>query len=232
MTRQPGHKAYHDMGGDPAGTIMPDRPDDPIFAAPWHKRVLGLTVAAGAMGAWSIDTSRFRRETLPQKDYQRFSYYEKWLAALTNLFVIHGFVSPDEIRHGYDGGLQPMRKEVLRAPDVAAMLAKGTKASRQATGLAKFSIGEQVRTKRPEDTLHQTPGHTRLPYYAAEKTGRILFHHGHHVLPNSHAHALGELPEPLYSVEFRSADLWPDHDGNAGDTVIVDCWESYLDAIS
>ena len=72
-------KPHHDMGGDQAGPITPDRPDDPIFAKPWHKRVLGLTVAGGAMGAWSIDTSRFWRESLPKTDYQSFTYYEKWL---------------------------------------------------------------------------------------------------------------------------------------------------------
>ena len=86
-------KPHHDMGGDQAGPITPDRPGDAIFAKPWHKRVLGLTVAGGAMGAWSIDTSRFWRENLPKTDYQSFSYYEKWLAALTNLFVAKGFVT-------------------------------------------------------------------------------------------------------------------------------------------
>ena len=74
----------------------------------------------------------------------------------------------------------------------------------------------------------QKPGHTRLPYYAAGKTGTILFHHGHHVLPNSNAHFVGEHPEPLYSVEFSSIELWP-HTGVRGDSVIVDCWESYLE---
>ena len=93
-------KPHHDMGGDQAGPITPDRPDDPIFAEPWHKRVLGLTVAGGAMGAWSIDTSRFWRESLPKTDYQSFTYYEKWLAALRNLVVARGFVTRDEIING------------------------------------------------------------------------------------------------------------------------------------
>lgn len=56
------------------------------------------------MGAWNIDASRFWRETLPKDDYHSFSYYEKWLAALTNLFVAKGFVTRDEIAAGgYDG---------------------------------------------------------------------------------------------------------------------------------
>ena len=66
-------KSYHDMGGDPAGRVTPDKPGDPIFDQPCHKGVLGLTVAGGAMGKWSIDTSRFWRETLPKSDYQSLS---------------------------------------------------------------------------------------------------------------------------------------------------------------
>ena len=207
-------KSYHDMGGDPAGRVTPDKPGDPIFDQPWHKRVLGLTVAGGAMGKWSIDTSRFWRETLPKNDYQSFTYYEKWLAALTNLFVANGVIS--------------LYKKALKASEVQQMLATGSKASRPTTAQPVFSLGQIVQTKQPSDTMLQKPGHTRLPYYAAGKTGTILFHHGHHVLPNSNAHFLGEHPEPLYSVEFSSIELWP-HTGVRGDSVIVDCWESYLE---
>ena len=223
-------KPYHDMGGDPAGQVMPDKPDDPIFDQPWHKRVLGLTVAGVAMGKWSIDTSRFWRETLPKNDYQSFTYYEKWLAALTNLFVANGLISRDEIANGiYDGPQQPLCKNALKASDVQQMLANGSIASRPATGQPAFSLGQIVKTKQPPDTMLHTPGHTRLPHYAAGKTGTILFYHGHHVLPNSNAHFLGECPEPLYSVEFSSIELWP-HAG-PGDSVIVDCWESYLEVV-
>ena len=183
------------------------------------------------MGKWSIDTSRFWRETLPKSDYQSFTYYEKWLAALTNLFVANGFLSRGEIANGaYDGPQQPLYKKALKAREVQQMLATGSKASRPATAQPAFSLGQIVKTKQPSDTMLQKPGHTRLPYYAAGKTGTVLFYHGHHVLPNSNAHFLGEHPEPLYSVEFSSIELWP-HSGGRGDSVIVDCWESYLEAV-
>ena len=224
-------KPHHDMGGDQAGPITPDRPGDAIFAKPWHKRVLGLTVAGGAMGAWSIDTSRFWRESLLKTDYQSFTYYEKWLAALTNLFVAKGFVTRDEIINGLPSGpKQPFHDAALGADRVLAMLAAGAKASRPESTKPLFQQGQKVRTSSPDATKRQMPGHTRLPHYAAGKIGVILFYHGHHVLPNSNAHFLGECPEPLYSVEFSSADLWPD--GRAGDVVIVDCWQSYLEPLT
>jgi nitrile hydratase len=220
-------KPYHDIGGNPAGAIKLDELEAPIFDQPWHKRVLGLTVAGGAMGKWSIDTSRFWRETLPKSDYQSFTYYEKWLAALNNLFVASGLISRDEIATGaYDGPQQPLHEKALQADAVQHMLATGVKASRQATAQPIFSSGQFVQTKQPSDTMLQSPGHTRLPHYVAGKTGMIIFSHGHHVLPNSNAHFLGECPEPLYSVEFSSTDLWPH--ATPGDSVIVDCWESYL----
>ena len=78
-------KPPHDMGGNPSGPITPDKPDDPKFEKSWHRRALGITIAMGAMGAWSIDASRYARESLPRSDYSNFSYYEKWLAGLTNL---------------------------------------------------------------------------------------------------------------------------------------------------
>ena len=224
-------KPHHDMGGDLCGPVVPDRPDDPMFDKPRHRRVLGVTVAAGAMGAWSIDMSRFWRESLPKKDYQSFSYYEKWLAALTNLLVLKGYVSREELMRGYQGPLRPIADGVLRGPDVAAMLARGAAASRASVCAPKFCIGDRVRTKAAADTVLQVPGHTRLPHYAANRVGRILFHHGHHVLPNSNAHGLGECPEPLYSVEFLATELWPERAEKDGDTVIVDCWESYLDRV-
>ena len=72
-------KPPHDMGGDPAPQIVPDKPDEPKFEEAWHCRTLGITIATGAMGAWNIDSSRFARESLPRDDYQSFSYYEKCL---------------------------------------------------------------------------------------------------------------------------------------------------------
>ena len=90
-------KPPHDMGGNPAQHVIPDKRDDPKFEEEWHRRVLGITIAVGAMGAWSIDSSRYARESLPRSDYIKFSYYEKWLGGLTNLLFQEGFISKNEI---------------------------------------------------------------------------------------------------------------------------------------
>ena len=84
------------------------------------------------------------------------------------------------------------------------------------------------RTRRPQDTARVPDGHTRLPGYASGKAGTVVACHGGHVLPDSNAHGRGEAPEHLYAVRFEAAELWGDG-AEAGDTVVVDCWESYLE---
>ncbi|MGO9477025.1 MAG: nitrile hydratase subunit beta, partial [Limisphaerales bacterium] len=48
------------MGFDP---IAPEK-YEPVFHAEWEKRALAVTLAAGALGEWSIDRSRSMRESL------------------------------------------------------------------------------------------------------------------------------------------------------------------------
>ncbi len=87
-----------------------------------------------------------------------------------------------------------------------------------------------VQTVRPAANRLVDGGHTRLPQYAAGATGRILLMHGAHVLPDSSAHALGEAPEPLYTVVFAASELWADPE-HAQDEVTLDLWQSYLEAV-
>ena len=223
-------KPPHDMGGDTSGPIIPDKPDDPKFEKAWHRRVLGITIAIGAMGAWSIDASRYARESVPRLDYSKFSYYEKWLGGLANLLFQKGFINKNEILSGSVESKAPLewRQRVLSAKNVGAALAAGAPTRRD--GLEPiFAIGQKVCAKLPSDTLLITNGHTRLPYYISGKTGAIIRCHGVHVLPNTNAHFLGEHPENLYAVEFKASDLW-EQDPSSSDTVVVDCWESYLEA--
>ena len=76
----------HDMGGRFGdGPVIPD-PEGEVFHDDWHGRALALTLAAGALGQWNLDISRHARERLGP-DYNRFSYYEKWIAATADLLA-------------------------------------------------------------------------------------------------------------------------------------------------
>lgn len=219
----------HDMGGRFGdGAITPEPQGVPEFAEAWHSGALALTVAAGVLGKWNIDMSRHAREGLAPKDYARFTYYEKWIAALADLLVAEGVVTRDELAAGCS--LSASDLAPVTAEKMAAALARGAPANRDSGGAAAFRVGQRVRTLRPAANRLVEGGHTRLPGYAAGAEGRVLRCHGAHVFPDSNAHKLGEAPEPLYAIAFAAGALWakPEH---AGDEVIVDLWQSYLEPV-
>ncbi|MCQ4160377.1 nitrile hydratase subunit beta [Roseomonas sp. GC11] len=210
-----------DLGGMMGfGPVVPE-PEGELFHAGWERRALAVTLAAGALGKWNIDTSRHARETLPPADYLSSSYYEIWIKGLEKLLVQGGLVSLEEIRAGraLAPGL-PVRP--LAAEQVAPVLARGTQYDRPAQAPARFAVGDAVRTRNVHPATH-----TRLPRYARGKAGVVDRVHGVFVFPDSHAHGQGEAPQWLYTIRFRADELW----GEGADpalTVSIDAWESYL----
>ena len=212
-----------DLGGQMGfGPVAPER-DEPYFHAEWEKRALGVTLCAGAFGAWNIDESRHARESLHPAIYYAATYYEIWIRALEVLLTRHGFLSEADLAAGeaVDGAATP--KRVLKAADVPAVLAKGGPCDRPLAAPARFRAGERVRTKN-----FNPSGHTRLPRYARGKIGTVEAVHDGFVLPDSNAHGKGENPERLYTVVFDGSEVW----GEGADptlTVSIDAWESYLE---
>lgn len=219
----------HDMGGRYGdGRVVPE-PEDVQFHADWHPRALALTVACGTLGKWNLDASRHARESIAPKDYASFTYYEKWLAGLADLLVNTGAVSREELACGQAEGRSDLAHKRLEPTAVAAVLAKGGPADRPAVMAPRFAPADRVRIRAlPENTM-VAGGHTRLPGYAAGAPGRIVRLHGHHILPDSNAHGLGEAPEALYAVAVRAEDIWA-HPEHPGDEVVLDLWDSYLEA--
>ena len=214
-----------DLGGQGGhGRVVPE-PEGELFHAAWEPRVLALTLAMGASGAWNIDASRAARETLP--DYARLGYYEIWMAALQRLLAERGLVTAAELVAGRALQPAPPLPRRLAAADVAAALARGSATERPASQPARFALGDAVRTRADVATHH-----TRLPRYASGKRGVIERLHGMHVFADAQAQGLGEQPQWLYTVAFDGAELWgsePDNDARRGLRVSVDAWEPYLE---
>ncbi|MFA6968865.1 nitrile hydratase subunit beta [Bosea sp. (in: a-proteobacteria)] len=212
-----------DLGGQMGfGRVAPE-PNEPIFHAEWEKRVLAINVAAGAMGAWTIDGIRAARESLPPAEYLSSSYYEIWLAGLNRMLVEKGFVTPEELKQGQP--LEPAKtpKRVLKGEEVAAVLRRGFPYEREATAQARFSVGDAVRTL----VMHPTH-HTRLPRYARGKRGVIERVTGCHVFPDTGAQGLPETAQWLYTVVFSGPELWG-RDADPTSSVSIEAWESYLE---
>jgi hypothetical protein len=112
---------------------------------------------------------------------------------------------------------------VLRAGQVAAVLARGAPTTRPPRGAARYRVGEWVRAgaEAPEH-------HTRLPGYARGKRGLVERVHGAHVFPDTNAQGLGEQPHWLYTVAFDATELWRSSAPAGRSVVSVDAWEPYL----
>jgi len=212
-----------DLGGMMGFGPVVGEPEDEYFHADWERRALAITLAVGAVGAWSIDASRHAREGLPPAEYLSSTYYEIWIKALERLLLDAGLVEADELaqRRSLRPGVPVNR--TLSTTAVPAVLAAGTRYDRPVDVPARFAVGDRVRSRN----MHPT-GHTRLPRYARGKVGIIERVHGAHVLPDTNAHGAGEHPQWLYAVLFEARELWGDT-AEAGLTITIDAWESYLE---
>jgi hypothetical protein len=88
-------RGYHDLGGQPAGPI--DRSEHQY--APWEKRVHALLVLLSHPSRDLVSTDELRRgiESLGEAEYDRLSYYERWITAITNILLQKGVLTPDEL---------------------------------------------------------------------------------------------------------------------------------------
>ena len=211
-----------DLGGQRGhGPVVPE-PEAELWHASWQPRVMALTVAMGASGSWNIDMSRSARETLP--NYASLSYYEIWFAGMQKLLIERRLIRRAELHAGQSIDVPLPLARVLRAADVESALARGSPTVRTTQAVARFAVGDRVRTLG-----HKATHHTRLPAYVRGQVGTIERVHGAHVFADTHAHGLGEQPQWLYSVVFDAAQLWPE-DAASQHRVSVDAWEPYLEA--
>lgn len=92
------HRQHHDMGGLPGGPVDPI---DHSFA-PWQKRI-EATVRLALMSSknrFTVDQFRRAIEELPAGLYDSLTYFEKWIAALSNLLVARGALTKAEVDAG------------------------------------------------------------------------------------------------------------------------------------
>ncbi len=214
-----------DLGGMMGfGPVAPEA-NEPVFHADWEKRALAVTIGAGACGLWSLDETRYVRESLPPTQYLAKSYYDIWISALEKLVVAHGTASTAELRAGHASDPPRQGLPKLTADKVAAAIARGTAYDRPAAAAAVFAIGQRVRSRVMNPT-----GHTRLPRYARGRTGIVEAARGVFVFPDANAHGRGENPQWLYTVRFTARELWG-AEADARSSVTIDAFEPYLEPV-
>lgn len=72
-------------------------------------------------------------------------------------------------------------------------------------------------------------GHVRIPFYVRHKVGRVVQLCGCYLNPEDLAVGLTAGPViPLYRVEFRQRDLWPDYTGPEDDHLVTEIYDHWL----
>jgi nitrile hydratase len=89
----------------------------------------------------------------------------------------------------------------------------------------RFRAGDRV-TVRDDYPI----GHIRTPVYIRGKTGVVTHYLGAFRNPERLAIGQDGLPKKdLYEVRFRQTDIWPDYAGPAGDSLLIDIYEHWLE---
>lgn len=88
-------RRHHDMGGLAAGPV--DRGEH--SKAPWEKRVDALMRLLSDQKRRLIRVDELRRaiEDLGPDAYDRYSYYERWMSAITELMLEKGIITVSEL---------------------------------------------------------------------------------------------------------------------------------------
>ena len=88
-------RRHHDMGGLEAGPVDRSEHDK----APWEKRVDALMRLLSDQQRRMIRVDELRRaiEDLGPDVYDRYSYYERWMAAITELMLEKGVITVAEL---------------------------------------------------------------------------------------------------------------------------------------
>ena len=85
-------RSHHDMGGLPAGKVEYIEHD----YAEWERRVDAMSVLMGYRGV-TVDQRRRNIEALPPEEYDRMSYYERWIVALAQSLIQKGVITTAEL---------------------------------------------------------------------------------------------------------------------------------------
>jgi nitrile hydratase subunit beta len=218
----------HDLGGMHGFGRVDIERDEPVFHSAWERRAFAITLAAGFLGKWNIDMSRYAREQMPPAEYLATGYYEHWLFGLEKLLHDHGLVPRQELdgrvsgAHTKPAPIAGVR--ILAARDVEAALRKSRASKADEDVPPRYKVGDRVVTKNINPT-----GHTRLPRYARGKRGEVVLDHGVWVFPDTAGNGLGRKPQHCYTVRFTARELWGD-EAAARDAVHIDLWDDHLEA--
>ena len=206
----------HDLGGTQGFGRIDVASDEPTFHQPWQRTTFALMMATQiVMRSHNTDEYRHAIERMHPAHYLLADYYERVLTGTVSLLVEKGHLSQAELEQRA-GGVFELAGPVAEQP-MAELAPQVT---------PRFSVGDRVRV------LTISPaGHIRAPKFCRGHQGTVIHRAPRFRFPDTSAHDGERRKEHTYHVEFASTDLWSD-ERVTNDSVIVDLWDSYLEAAS
>lgn len=86
-------RSWHDMGGRPAGPVVPADHDWAL----WEKRVDALMTLTTAAGHFTVDGLRRALEDMGEDVFEKHTYYERWIAAVNRNLIEAGVYSTADL---------------------------------------------------------------------------------------------------------------------------------------
>jgi nitrile hydratase subunit beta len=86
--------AVHDRGGWPTDALI-DRSEHEL--ADWELLTDALVGALGRQGLMNVDELRRGIESMPADEYERSSYYARWLYSVETILTEKGVLAPGEL---------------------------------------------------------------------------------------------------------------------------------------
>lgn len=96
-------RAHHDLGGVSKFLCQPiDRSDHALTE--FDRRVDALRGVLGQKGLMSTDELRRGVEAIPEADYHRLSYYQRWMRSIADNMLARGIITESELRDALERG--------------------------------------------------------------------------------------------------------------------------------
>ena len=95
LTEHP--RAMHDIGGVPR-FLCEGIDTEPHTLTEFDRTVDALRQILGAKKVMSVDELRRGIEAIPEADYMRLSYYQKWIRSITDNLLARGVITEAELQ--------------------------------------------------------------------------------------------------------------------------------------
>lgn len=89
-------RAHHDMGGVPRFLCV-EIDTEPHVLTDFDREVDALRQLLAMKGLMTVDELRRGIEEIPEEDYLRLSYYQKWIRSITATLIRRGILAEAEV---------------------------------------------------------------------------------------------------------------------------------------